>query len=513
MMENNRFDFDRTENNLPIYNGTPQEEGFSRTSQPQQTASGSYYSPRSGYPAGGGYIPPAPDGGYGGGGSDDEPPKKKHTGLKVFAAAAAVAFVSYASISCYRFATNNDAVRSMLNGDTSDSESSEEDGAESIDTTPSGDETDSESSAAQNSSADSAAAEPVSWIDLAARENAMSIPDIVDKVTPASVGVASTFVYEGQSFSMWGFGQPQSYEKEMSGTGTGIIMSEDGYIITNAHVIYDSSEEYHMGLAHEVQVVLNEDYYDGETQFDATVVGYDVAEDIAVLKINTTQELTVAEFGDSDELRVGELVVAIGNPLGFELFGSVSTGIVSALDREVTVNESRMYLIQTDTAINNGNSGGPLINSYGQVIGINSSKLSSSYSSSSASIEGLCFAIPITRAKAVVNDLINYGYVTGKPMIGITTTDVSEAVSQAYGLPVGVYVRDVEEGGAAALAGIQVGDTIIAINGETVTNSDELNAIKDQFKAGDTVTITVTRGGSDMDFQVILQEKQPADNN
>ncbi|MBR4201482.1 MAG: trypsin-like peptidase domain-containing protein, partial [Oscillospiraceae bacterium] len=308
----------------------------------------------------------------------------------------------------------------------------------------------------------SSGAEAMSFIELAARKNAMSIPDIVDKITPATVGVASTFVYQGQSYSMWGFGfgTPQQTEQEVPATGTGIIMSDNGngsyYIITNAHVIYDSSEKYHMGQAKEVKIVLNEDFYEGDTQFAATIVGYDVAEDIAVLKVTTDQKLTVAEFGNSDDLRVGELVIAIGNPLGFELFGSVTTGIVSALDREVTINDSTMKLIQTDTAINSGNSGGPLINSYGQVIGINSSKISSSYYSDSASVEGLCFAIPISHAQKVINDLINYGYVTGKPMIGITGKDVTEEVSQAYGIPVGVYVRAVVEGSAADLAGIRV---------------------------------------------------------
>ena len=263
-----------------------------------------------------------------------------------------------------------------------------------------------------------------------------------------------------------------------------------------------------MGLAKEVQVVLNEDYYSDDTQLKATVVGYDVAEDIAVLKVEPNQKLTVAEFGSSDELRVGELVVAIGNPLGFELFGSVTTGIVSALDREVTINDSKMNLIQTDTAINSGNSGGPLINSYGQVIGINSSKISSSYTS----VEGLCFAIPMSHAQTVINDLIKYGYVTGKPQIGIVGKDVTEEISNAFGLPIGVYVRAVEEGSAADLAGIRVGDVIIAINDEAITNYDELNNAKEQYKAGDTITITITRNGEDMQIPLVLQEKVPTEN-
>ena len=239
--------------------------------------------------------------------------------------------------------------------------------------------------------------------------------------------------------------------------------------------------------------------------------GYDTAEDIAVLKVNTDQELTVAEFGDSDDLRVGELVVAIGNPLGFDLFGSVTTGIVSALNREVTVNDSTMKLIQHDASINSGNSGGPLINSFGQVIGINSSKMSSSYYSGS-SVEGLSFAIPMSHAKDVINDLINKGYVSGKPLIGITTVDVTEEQAQVYGLPVGICIAEVNPGGAADQAGLQKSDIIIAVNDVTVTTGAELNAEKDKYKAGDTITLTIVRQGQDMRVSLTLQEKVPTEN-
>ncbi len=498
MFENNNKNqgFNENEEKSPLYG-----------QEPQQPASGSYYSPRSGYPTGG-MVPPS--GSYQVPSGDEPPRKKPHKGLKALAVFAGIAFLSYASIQCYQFATENDSIRSFLGKDNTAAESSAEESTE--------ESTDSKSESKTDAAkkTDKADAEPMSFIELASRENAMSLPDIVDKVTPATVGVASTFVYEGTDYSSmfgFGFGQPQAIQQEMPATGTGIIMSDDGYIITNAHVIYDSSQQYHMGLAKEVQIVLNEDYYEGETQFPATIVGYDVAEDIAVLKVDTTQDLVAAEFGNSDELRVGELVVAIGNPLGFELFGSVTTGIVSALDREVTINDSKMNLIQTDTAINSGNSGGPLINSYGQVIGINSSKISSSYYSDSASVEGLCFAIPISHAKEVINDLINYGYVTGKPQIGIVGKDVTEEVSNAFGLPIGVYVRAVEEGSAADLAGIKVGDVIIAINDETITNYEELNTAKEQYKAGETITLTITRNGEDMEIPLVLQEKVPTETN
>ena len=511
--------FDQNDMNLdPFRSGSADQDSTqSGNGYPQQNAQptgGSYYSPRSGYPNGGngGYIPPTPPMNDPSGDipGPEIPKKKSHKGLKAMAVFASVAFVAYAAIQCYQFATENESLRSFLGKQNNQiAEESQTSESESTGTSAAKNED-------SNAQTDSSAAKPMSFIELAARENAMSIPDIVDKVTPATVGVASTFLYQGQTYSMWGFGfgQPQSVEQEIPATGTGIIMSDNGngsyYIITNAHVIYDSSEKYHMGLAKSVQVVLNEDYYDGETTMDAEIVGYDTTEDIAVLKVESNQDLKTAEFGSSDDLRVGELVVAIGNPLGFDYFGSVSTGIVSALNREVNINDSQMKLIQTDTAINQGNSGGPLINSYGQVIGINSSKLSASLYTDEASIEGMCFAIPISHAQGVINDLINYGYVTGKPMLGINVTyDVSESDSQRYGFPVGVYIKVLEEGGAAEMAGMRVGDVIIAINDEPITTYEELKAAKEKFKAGDTITITATRAGVDMDFQVTLQEKTP----
>ena len=474
------------------------QDPFTQPAQDTAPQSGSYYSPRSGN---GGWNPPSDDGGA-------EPPKKKsHKGLKALAVFASIAFLSYASIQCYQFATENEAVRKFFAKDSTSSVSEQTDRSGAKNDKQAESAKDSEGVKAQdtaNNGSSNSVITAESWIKAASRENAMSIPDIVDKVSPATVGVSSTFVYKGQSYSMWGWGQSQQYEKEATATGTGIIMSEEGYIITNAHVIYDNSSQYRMGLAKEVKIVLNPNYYEGEESdltLTATIVGYDVAEDIAVLKVNTDINLTVAEFGDSDEMRVGELVVAIGNPLGFELFGSVTTGIVSALDRKVTINEKSMRLIQTDTAINSGNSGGPLINSYGQVVGINSSKISSSYYSES-SVEGLCFAIPMSHAKDIINDLINKGYVSGKPMIGISAVDVTLA-----GVPTGVYIMEIAENSPAERAGLRVGDVIIAVNEEAVTTYDELTKIKDQYKAGDTITLTVTREGQDLKFDVVLQEK------
>ena len=337
-----------------------------------------------------------------------------------------------------------------------------------------------------------------SLIDLAARGDSKPLPDIVEEIMPSVVGVSSTFEYKYSqpSFSMWGWNTtPQT--QQAKATGTGFIITDDGYIVTNAHVIYDESE-YNAGKAIEVSVLFSD-----ETEHDAKIIAYDIETDIAVLKVNE-KNLTPATLGNSDELRVGELVIAVGNPLGFDLFGSVTSGIVSALNRQISINEKSMTLIQTDAAINNGNSGGPLLNSCGQVIGINSAKMSSSYSS--ASVEGLGFAIPMKEAKSIIDDLINYNYVKGRPQIGISTVDVNEAYSRYLNIPMGVYVRTVQEGSAAEQAGILAGDIIIGIENEAITTVEELNKIKNQYKAGDTIKLTLSRNGTDVDVNVKLQE-------
>ncbi|MGB4090890.1 MAG: trypsin-like peptidase domain-containing protein [Ruminococcus flavefaciens] len=339
-----------------------------------------------------------------------------------------------------------------------------------------------------------------SLIQLASRSDAKPLPDIVEEIMPSVVGVSSTFEYEYSqpSFSMWGWNTtPQT--QQAKATGTGFIITDDGYIVTNAHVIYDESE-YNAGLAIEVSVLFSD-----ETEHEAKIIAYDKETDIAVLKVNE-KGLTPAILGDSDELRVGELVIAVGNPLGFDLFGSVTSGIVSALNRQISINEKNMTLIQTDAAINNGNSGGPLLNSCGQVIGINSAKMSSNYGS--ASVEGLGFAIPMKEAKVIIDDLINYNYVKGRPQIGISTVDVNESYSRYLNIPMGVYVRTVEEGSAAEQAGILEGDIIIGIENEPITTIDELTAIKNKFKAGDTIKLTLSRNGTDVDVNVKLQEER-----
>lgn len=423
-------------------------------------------------------------------GSGKPPKKKGHFWMKAVAFVAAMAIVSAGSIGIFNAVQNS---KKLVPADNS-STSSEVTKQATTETQQAEENVDSTLGLS-----DSAAQ---SWIELSAGTDAMSIRDIVKKVTPSVVGVQATFQMANNYNYNYGFGMfgnGGSGTQAMTGVGTGIIMREDGYIVTNAHVIYDS--EYGCGEATAVEVRMS----DEETTYDAKVVAYDIETDLAVLKVEQTG-LVAAEFGDSDGCQVGDTVVAIGNPLGLELQNTVTCGIISALNRKVTINDKTMTLIQTDTAINNGNSGGPLINSSGQVIGINSAKMSSSVSSSGATIEGIGFAIPMAEAREIVDDLINYGYVTGRPQLGISCQDVSEAVSQAYNLPVGAYIISITEGGAADEAGLQVGDIITAINEHTIQTTEELNNYKNEFNAGDTVTLTIVRNGQEQKVNVVLKE-------
>lgn len=335
----------------------------------------------------------------------------------------------------------------------------------------------------------------------------MTTSQIAEKLMPSVVGIKSTFTYNQtqNNNSMYGFGfgsnsdNSQSSSQDLSATGTGIVYSTDGYIVTNAHVIYD--EEYTNSAASSVTVVTNY-----KKEYDASIVAYDTEADIAVLKVNATG-LTAAKFGDSDSISVGDSVVAIGNPLGLDLFNTVTSGIISGLNRNITINDTEMTLIQTDAAINSGNSGGPLINANGEVIGINSSKMSSNYSQTS--IEGIGFAIPSDYAQEVISDLINYGYVTGRAQIGISCQDISESIAQNYNMPVGVYVISVSQGSCAEKAGLQQGDVITAVNGEEISTYAELKAKKKNYKSGDKMNITINRNGQEMQLPLTLDEESP----
>lgn len=428
--------------------------------------------------------------------TDGVKPKKKKRGfLKAVAFILCMAIVGTGSVKGYQYFEKHDSKLSIMVNDDKKSDKEQSESSDKSDETKASDESSTNSASSKKDS------QLPSLIDLASRDDAKSVPDIVEEAMPSVVGIASTFEYKSNSNSAfsWGWGSSSTPESnEIKGTGTGIVMTADGYIITNAHVIYDDSE-YQCGKAVDVSVVFSD-----KSELEAKIVGYDTESDIAVLKVDA-DNLTPATFGNSDELEVGELVIAIGNPLGFDLFGSVTSGIVSALNREISINEKQMKLIQTDAAINSGNSGGPLLNSCGQVIGINSAKMSSNYSSS-ASIEGLGFAIPISEAKNIIDDLISYGYVTGKPQIGISCVDVDELYSRYYNIPQGIWVREVEEGSAAEKAGIKVGDVIIGIEGEAVSSIKEMNEIKNKYKAGDEITLTISRSNEDIEIKLVLQE-------
>ena len=269
-------------------------------------------------------------------------------------------------------------------------------------------------------------------------------------------------------------------------SGTGIVLSADGYLITNHHVIENA----------QVIAVQTSD----ERQFQAAIVGSDEASDLAVLKVEA-DDLQPAEFGDSDKLAVGDRIVAIGDPLGAQLRGTMTSGIVSAINRDLEVNDRTMTLIQTDAALNNGNSGGPLINCYGQVIGINTMKLRSYYSTTA---EGLGFAIPMAVAKPILEELMENGYVAGRPAIGISYDTLPLAFRIYYNLPEGVYISAVYDGSDAQAKGVTAGDIITAVNGTRVTSIDELNRVKNQFTAGDSITLTLYNGGSYRDVEVTL---------
>ncbi len=307
----------------------------------------------------------------------------------------------------------------------------------------------------------------------------LSVVEIAQKVGPTVVGVNT------KTKQMSIFGRMQ----ESEGSGSGIILTSDGYIVTNNHVI-DGADE--------ITVVLS----DGKS-YKATLTGADSRTDLAVLKVDGNN-LPYATLGNSSELQVGELAVAIGNPLGEELAGTVTGGYISALNRSIMVDDKKFNLIQTDAAINPGNSGGALVNNYGEVIGINSVKMSSE------GVEGIGFAIPIDEAKPIIEDLKTSGYVTGRPVIGIAGRDVTEQDSKYYNIPVGIYVYQVSKYSAAEQAGIQAGDVITKFNGEEVKTSDELNDKKEKFKVGDTVTLTIVRDGETKSVDVKLTEEKPA---
>lgn len=314
----------------------------------------------------------------------------------------------------------------------------------------------------------------------------LSTKQIAEKVQPSVVGIVS-YLPNTQANNMYGFpggGAIQASE------GSGIIMSSDGYIITNHHVVADSTG---------MKVVLN-----NNEEYEAKMVGVDAATDLAVIKIDA-KNLTPAEFGDSNALVVGEDVVAIGNPGGLEFANSLTKGVVSGINRPIKsssdITSYTMNCIQTDAAINPGNSGGALVNEFGQVVGINSSKITGE------GYEGLGFAIPISEAKPIVDDLIANGRVTGRVKLGVTGAQIDEIAARFNNVPVGFQVYQTDEGSDIAAKGVIPGDIITKIDGKDIASRDIIVDHLRSFKPGDKVTLTVfrrTSGRQDSTFEVTI---------
>lgn len=386
---------------------------------------------------------------------NDEKPKKKNHFLRALMAVVCVSIISAISISGYKiydeFSERNFVRAEEMHSDSAVSQTGEEEKVSEKQPTTKGETT----------------KDIKTIISQSVKKAELSIPEIVEKVSPSVVGVSST-LSKGKA------------------TGSGIIMTADGYIVTNAHVVEG---------AENVTVLL-----DSKNEYDAEIIGSDAQTDIAVLKISADEKITPAEFGNSDDLVVGETAVAIGNPLGFEFYSTVTSGIISGLDRELTIEDKLLRLIQTDAAINGGNSGGALVNSFGQVIGISSAKIVT------IDAEGMGFAIPINDAVPIIHELINNGYVTGRPLIGIAGFDIDERTAYYYNMKEGVYVAQIKEDSPAELAGMKVGDIIISANGEEIKTMTDLNKIKNNFKPNDTVSVVVFRNGEEIPMTVILGE-------
>lgn len=317
------------------------------------------------------------------------------------------------------------------------------------------------------------------------------------KILPSIVGISITYdVTTSNYFSMFGFGGGNS-TSQATASGSGIIISEDGYIVTNNHVVSSESQStyYEISEAKSIKIKL----FNDETQYDATIVGKDSQTDLAVLKIEKSG-LTAAEFADSDTVKVGEFAMAVGNPL--DLGTTITCGVVSAINRKVEDSEktTAYTCIQTDAAINSGNSGGALVNSQGQVIGINTLKVSST------GVEGIGFAIPINSTTDVINQLKTYKKVK-RPYIGISGRDLTEATAKRYNMVEGIYIVTVDEFSAAEKAGLKAGDVIIEADGKRIKTMNELNEIKNTHSIGDTMKLKIQRDGAEKEITLTLGEQ------
>lgn len=320
-------------------------------------------------------------------------------------------------------------------------------------------------------------------------ESISSVAGIAKKVGSSIVGIRMVT----QNPRTWYFGDEVG---ESKAEGSGIVISKDGYIMTNYHVVQYADPKDSRSKTTSLEVFLAD-----KREAKAKFVGGDPKNDLAVIKIDL-DNLAVAELGDSSSLEVGELAVAIGNPLGLEFQGSVTVGVISALNRTVSIEDKTLNLIQTDAAINPGNSGGALVNSKGQVIGINTVKISVS------GVEGLGFAIPVNDAKPIIDQLMMFGYVKGRPFIGISGREITEAISKQYDLPVGIYILEVTSDSGAANAGIKKGDILVAIAGKEVRTMKDVDSIKKNYKAGDTAEFTLYRNGSKVNLNLIFSEER-----
>jgi serine protease Do len=307
-------------------------------------------------------------------------------------------------------------------------------------------------------------------------DDALTTEQVVDLVADSVVEITTEVTVTGSRMTQ--------YISE--GAGSGVVVSSDGYIVTNAHVVEDAGK---------ITVTLK----DG-TEYEATLVGSDSQTDIAVLKIDA-DDLTPVIFGDSADLVVGDTAIVIGNPLG-QLGGTVTVGIISALDRQITIDDEVMTLLQTDAAVNPGNSGGGLFNIYGELVGIVNAK------SSGEDVEGLGFAIPVDLVKTAISDIIEYGYVTGRADVGLTFIDISDSfTAMSYRVSeYGVYILNVEEGSNAENAGLSAGLIVTAVNGQDISSVSEINAAIEKLNIGDTLSITVKNGSKTKTYDYVLAE-------
>ncbi len=318
------------------------------------------------------------------------------------------------------------------------------------------------------------------------------------KILPSIVGITITYdVTTSSYFSMFGFNGGNS-KSQATASGSGIIISNDGYIVTNNHVVDSRAESTYYDISEATSIKVS--LYGDDQTYDATIVGKDSQTDLAVLKIEKS-DLTAAEFADSDSVKVGEFAMAVGNPL--DLGTTITCGVISAVNRKVEDSEKQASYtcIQTDAAINSGNSGGALVNSQGQVIGINTLKVSST------GVEGIGFAIPVNSTTDIINQLKTYNKVR-RPYIGISGRDLNEATAKRYNLVEGVYIVSVDEYSSAEKASLQIGDVIIEADGKKIKTMNELNEIKNTHSIGDTMKLKIVRDGKEKEITLTLGEQQ-----